>query len=342
MRIRTLAPTLALLVALAGCTAEVDTDQDVTATQEGGQADSGEAPAAPGGDPVPATGSPAPAEVTALLPFQFEGATLLPTGWTLPARQAGAVLLSGAQSEDAVTYSALGTDGTALWSVGRPAWSDQFALIGLGTDAVAVLLDGASSAEATASGFDAVTGEPLWGPVEVPGPFAGEGLVFGEDDGAASLALHPATGEAWDLGEGETPLATSGTSLITLDGDAVVARTPDGEAWRLPLAEAGLSGEVTARRDLPGLEGHVVLTSPDQVGALIDVASGAVVAQQVSGAVTDGVSVRPCTSFPVNCAAPCPAARSGRPTWARRVCWSARGACSPTWWTVPRSACATP
>lgn len=300
MRIRTLAPSVALLVALAGCTAEVETASGETEGQASSTAsspaedaggDTGDAAATPGGDPVFATDSPQPVEAVARMPFQFDGAALLPTGWTLPARQSSGMLLGGAQSEDALTYTALGTDGTALWTVGRPAWSTQFALTGVDSDlTVAVLLDGASSAEATASGFDAFSGERLWGPVEVPGPFAGEGLVFGEDDGAASLALDPATGEAWELDEGEAPLATAGATLISLVGEGVVARTADGEAWRLPLSDAGLSGEVTARRDLPGLEGHVVLTSPDQAGALIDVASGAVVAQDVSGAVTDGVS----------------------------------------------------
>ena len=78
----------------------------------------------------------------------------------------------------------------------------------------------------TASAYDLATGDPVWGPVELPGPHAGPGLVFQAPpegfmgESGEAVALDPSTGQRLDADGGRALGEFAGT-VVRATADAL-------------------------------------------------------------------------------------------------------------------------
>ena len=269
-------------------------------------------------EPEPAQVAPAPvvvdkpAEASGVspqnLPLPLAPFEVVATGWTEQPLERDGMFLgirSPVAPEDPLRFIATDSAGTVLWVAERPASCTGFALSRAGDRPVAVLTDLESTddavAQTTATAYDLATGDRLWGPVDVPGPHHGPGLVFSSSAPRAAVgetgprvALDPATGaivrdEADQPGTGVVG-EYDGVALTAADG-ALTATGPDGEQrWTLPLADAGIpdgSGVTSVAGARP--PGGTALVGPAgaQKGALIDLADGTVLASDVEDARRD-------------------------------------------------------
>jgi len=220
-----------------------------------------------------------------------------------------------------------------LWAAQRPVNCTGFAVT---TDvrgrARAVLGDlrtiDDSRAASTATTYDLKTGEAVWGPVEVPGPHRGPGLVFAappEEPGGETgpgVALDPTAGRVAAIESGPDGLRVlgeyHGVVLLTRP-DALAARdtTDDRELWRISLAEHGwTAASISAsRRAAPG-DGFALLATSDSTGALIDLHGGVVVDPTARDAGVDPTTGRSVILDDAGLHAFDPA---GRPLWSLSV-----------------------
>src|SRR5690606_134129 len=124
-------------------------------------------------------------EITeARVPYNLWGMVAVDPGWDTLPQHADGVFLAPSEDEDgqALTFTAVDEEGTILWTAQRPLSSSDFTLT---TDAdgraLAVLTDVATTDDALAgtpaTAYDLHTGEEVWGPVTVPGPHYGPGVV---------------------------------------------------------------------------------------------------------------------------------------------------------------------
>src|SRR5699024_6951654 len=161
---------------------------------------------------------------------------------------------------------------------------------------LAVLTDAETSDDdlsvTTASAYDLGSGEPVWGPVEVPGPHTGPGLVFEAPpegfmgDGGEAAVLDPTTGEPLE-GDGGVIGEFDGTVLRTA-GVEVIAETGSGAEWTSPLSELDADpSTLEAHAAAEAADGLALLDTGDGVGPLLDLASGDVLARDVHDAARD-------------------------------------------------------
>ena len=273
------------LGALAAC------EPDATESAPSGA----ETPAVPV-DPTPAlvgeqASAVAPAELR--LPLEMAVMIVVRPGWTAPPQQLDGIFLGHAEDGDALRFTAVDQDGTALWTARRPLGCEAAVLTrDDSARAVAVLTDRTADGVTTLTGYRLRGAEHLWGPVAVPGPPVGPGLLVAAADGSGRAVLDPGTGgtvqaEA-DLAGGRLLAEHLGTVLL-VDGEELVARdVPSGtERWRIPAPE-GLdlaTSEVSGRID--PTTSHAVLVGPDGTGALLDLAGGRVLADGITAAAHD-------------------------------------------------------
>ena len=252
-----------------------------------------EAPAVPV-DPAPALlGEQAiavdPAELR--LPLEMAVMIVVRPGWTAPPQQLDGIFLGHAEDGDALRFTAVDQDGTALWTAQRPLGHDAAVLTrDASARTVAVLADRTEAGETTLTGYRLRDAEQLWGPVTVPGPPVGPGLLVAAPDGTGRTALDAATGETV-LAEAELDgsrlLAEHHGTLLLADGAELVARDGEAERWRLPLPEAldasafHVSGRIDPTSDL------AVLVGPSGTDVLLDLAGGRLVAGDVTAAAHD-------------------------------------------------------
>lgn len=192
-----------------------------------------------------------------------EAPTIVDPGWDAAAMEAEDVFLSLHEGSSALEFRAVDSTGEMLWTATRPRVCSGFLVVGSSTGPVAVLMDQqASSAgdslETTASGFALSTGKQLWGPVEVPGPLLGSGLVFAGPpqefigQGGPRLALDPATGDRLAVEDEDSPrvVALLGEHLIRADGDTLFAEDLKGtRLWSRRASELGVSTDEV--REMP-------------------------------------------------------------------------------------------
>ena len=271
--------------ALAACTPE---------TPEGAPT-SADTPPAPV-DPMPALlGEQATVvdPATLRLPLEMLVMIVVEPGWTAAPQQLDGIFLGHRRDGDAVRFTAVDQDGTALWTARRPLGCEAAVLTrDDSARAVAVLTDRTADGVTTLTGYRLRGAEHLWGPVAVPGPPVGPGLLVAAADGSGRAVLDPGTGgtvqaEA-DLAGGRLLAEHLGTVLL-VDGEELVARdVPSGtERWRIPAPE-GLdlaTSEVSGRID--PTTSHAVLVGPDVTGALLDLAGGRVLADGITAAAHD-------------------------------------------------------
>lgn len=253
--------------------------------------------------PVPIGELAEAVDVTELrLPLEMIVMIVVDPGWTSTPLERDGIFLGYSDEGDRLRFRAADQDGTLLWEAQRPLSCTGFALTADAEGrAIAVLADTAASEaddEAlpamTMTGYDLRTAEALWGPTEVPGPQAGQGLVFAAPGdqpmgtGGPRIALSPATGEtalADEELDGGRILAEHAGTLVHTDGDDLVARAVAdagaGELWRIAMPagidpqRARIMSAIDSSTDL------TVLSGGEGPGVLLDLADGAVIADDV-------------------------------------------------------------
>lgn len=252
----------------------------------------------PARDPDPApqkVGRPAPAASApaATLPFTWARAPIVDPGWDdVPLERDGLFLgIHASRSQHTLRFVAVDSTGTIRWRAERPPTCSGYALSRAGNTPIAVLTDvGSDSGTVTASGYELATGRKIWGPVSVPGPYQGPGLVFAAPAPDSAMgttgprrALDPETGRTVAqeqpgrtrsvIGEYDgTVLISDGARLRALDTDSGTVRwtraIPHPGAWQSAAVE-------------PAPPGTALLRDGDQGAALIDIADGSVIDDHV-------------------------------------------------------------
>src|SRR5699024_11117068 len=151
-----------------------------------------------------------------------------------------------------------------------------------------------------ATAYDLFTGERTWGPVEVPGPHQGPGLVFAapseetEDDNGTRTVL--------DVDTGNTAVTDSDTSHTIGESHGIVhvaeselriaLETGDRrELWHMPLAEHAWETEsLRASPHPPPADGLVLIETSPSGGALLDLEEGVVLSETVQEAAVDTIT----------------------------------------------------
>lgn len=240
------------------------------------------------------------------LPHQLEEAPLLKPGWDSPPQQASGVYLAPGETEGILTFTAVDTDGTILWQAERPLSCTGFTLTNTGTQDLAVLTDLEPAEDSfgatTATAYNLETGEHVWGPVEVPGPHQGPGLVFASPpeehfgDLGPKVVLDPATGEVLYDEDNDTTAVIGeyhGTILVSDDGEIRAYTTPDQDhPWSLRLTDLGWPSEQIYSADStnPGSLTAALIGPETDRQALVDLGTGEIIADELRDAVQDPTS----------------------------------------------------
>lgn len=243
---------------------------------------------------------PALAEVGDLiLPIQSEGATLVDPGWETTPQSLASIFMSPVDAGGYLEFTAVDSRGQALWALERPLACAGFTLT-TGPDGVpiAVINDAVttdSSLSATsASAYDLRTGELVWGPVDVPGPHQGPGLVYAAPSEAAMgasgprMALSPITGEVLaDESDSEWSVVAEnhGTVLLS-DGNSFRALDADGAQLWESVLPAGLNDSQAAASTSLGA-GVQPLRAADGTLTIIELNGGKVLGDKVTSSAVD-------------------------------------------------------
>ncbi|MBO0595801.1 hypothetical protein I2485_13205 [Nesterenkonia sp. E16_7] len=256
-------------------------------------------------DPVPVQSPAEEVDLDAIqLPVHLSDFVSVDPGWDTPPQVHDGVFLGPREEDGRLVLSAVSADGTVLWTAQRPLSCTGFALTSAGDRALAVLTDvdppnspQDSSITTTASAYDLHTGEPVWGPVEVPGPHQGPGLVFAEPHEepmggtGRRVALDPETGERSPDGDhvvGEF----FGTTVTARDGE-LIASDSEGQLWRAPSSSPSATPDPEipispATNRLP--PGTALLGSPADGYDLWDLSGGELLAEGIQDAMFDLMS----------------------------------------------------
>lgn len=232
------------------------------------------------------------------LPTQFDQLVTIEPAWDLPIQRGGSVFLSAEETDRALVFRAVDSSGTVRWSAERPLACAGFVVTrdADGRD-LAVLTDAEASDDdlsvTTASAYDLGSGEQVWGPVEVPGPHTGPGLVFEAPpegfmgEGGESRALDPTTGESRDEAGGRTIGEFDGT-ILRVQGDGVVTGTSaSGDEWSAPLSGLDSDGSALEANAAAEADGLALLDTGSGAGPLLDLESGEVLADDVHDVARD-------------------------------------------------------
>ncbi|TDS82947.1 hypothetical protein [Nesterenkonia aurantiaca] len=228
-------------------------DQDPSA-----EAESTHSPGSLDPDPVPVQSPAEEVDLDAIrLPVHLTDLVSVDPGWDTPPQVHDGVFLGPREEEGRLVFSAVSADGTLLWTAQRPLSCTGFALTSAGDRALAVLTDvdpenspDDTSITTTATAYDLHTGEPVWGPVEVPGPHQGPGLVFAEPHeepmGGTDqrVALDPETGERIP-DRGHVVGEFFGITVTARDGE-FIASGSEGQLWRAPSSNTSTTPDPEA------------------------------------------------------------------------------------------------
>jgi len=234
------------------------------------------------------------------VPVDLHDATYYSTPWDAEPKAADGVMIGLGQHDDDLRFTAVRADGAELWHADRPLACAGYTVAMAGDRGVAVLNDSEADDDGTlrttATAYDLHTGESVWGPVEVPGPNYGPGLVYAgapeEYFGDAGPLI------ALDARTGKTMFTESDSSRIIGEFDGVLVRTDtrmlvgqsgDGERlWAIDAAD--LPWPLESAVSVPGVDpdDRWAVIGPDQgAGVLIDTRTGRIHARRVTEAVGD-------------------------------------------------------
>lgn len=249
-------------------------------------------------DPRP-VGTPAPDDAgpDLLLPPSHGGARVVDPGWDALPLESGGVYLAPVVEDDRVIFTAVSEEGTVLWTAERPMLCSAFIVTASDDGPLAILMDISAGeltmSETTISAYDLNTGAKRWGPVDVPGPHVGPGLVFAAPppesmgDGGPRRAIDPATGNTIADESEDTDSTILGESdgvVLLVDERSLVARTAEGpELWSLSSGDLG--------QPLDGLRTISVVQNAQDLVLLGDRAAGATLVSLTEG-VIEGRGVR--------------------------------------------------
>lgn len=249
------------------------------------------------------------------VPLQFTHQSVVAPGWQTPPHGADGVFLSAGHDDDVLTFRAVDDTGTILWEAERPLSCTGFTLTTADDTSYAVLTDIDADVQTfgrtVAAAYDLHTGEQAWGPVDVPGPHQGPGTVFAAPPEASmgasgpKVVLDSATGVVL-IDERETPeveiLGEFHGIVLLMTNDQVQAHSatklaesgPYAKAlWTIPVAEYGWEAEklsALSPTPNPGATEHagaVLLGTDDTDRALVTLADGQVIADQLADAGQD-------------------------------------------------------
>lgn len=236
------------------------------------------------------------------LPPSFDDALIFDPGWDVPPLESHGVYLAPVVEEDRVIFTAVSEEGTVLWTAERPMLCSAFVVTASEDGPLAVLMDITAGESAmsvtTVSAYDLRTGTKRWGPVDVPGPHLGPGLVFAASPPATigetgpRLAIDPATGNTLADESEEDGLIILGESdgIVLLADDAnLVARTGEEPAlWSLPLADLDQSSdELRTGSGVQSDHGLTLLGDRTTGATLMNRIEGTITAHGVHGAALD-------------------------------------------------------
>ncbi len=263
-----------------------------------------------GSDPTPTNRTLEQIDTATIsLPTGLGDAGVLQPGWDLPPQELDGVFVGQSMGESGwLEFTAVDERGEILWLAERPPSCTGFALAR--TDdgrPLAILTNLVATTDAiatpTATAFDLRTGEEIWGPIEVTGPYKGPGLVFAAvpegfmGDTGKKIALNPSTGDIIATEDEHTTRRIVGEfqgALISVDAEHLMAERPNGDGtletlWSLPLAEFGWDHvEISnqARRIDLG-DQHIVIPSGDNSLAVLELEAGTVVVNHTRDAAFD-------------------------------------------------------
>lgn len=284
----------------------------------GSGGDSSQGQTLPDYDPAPAQVNSPATEVKKdelRVPLQFTHQSLVAPGWQTPPHGADDVFLSAGHNDDILTFRAVDDTGTILWEAQRPLSCTGFTLTSSDKGTYAVLTDIDADVQTfghtVATGYDLHTGEQIWGPVDVPGPHQGPGTVFAAPPEASmgasgpKVVLHPATGAVL-VDERETAEVKilgefHGTVLLVADGQvqahSASQLADDGASaeplWAMPVDDYDWETErlsaiaPTPNPSVAEQAGAVLIGTNDSDRALVNLADGQVIADQLSDAGQD-------------------------------------------------------
>lgn len=238
------------------------------------------------------------------LPAQFAASRIVDPGWVITPQYADGVYLAAGERDELLEFTAVDIEGDVLWAVQRPASCSGFAVT---TDSlgrtIAVLGDTQTTDQAlagtTATAYDLATGDHLWGPVMVPGPLQGPGLVFAAPpdsfmgETGPRIAVNATTGDrAAEESGGVQIIGEYHGTVLTTENKSLIARGSTGdELWRISLADQGWSAAAlqTTRSASVGKK-LALLTVSDTHSALVDLHTGAVLSETARGAAVDSAT----------------------------------------------------
>jgi len=225
------------------------------------------------------------------IPEPFDDLEIVDPGWVTEVQYRDGVYLAAIERDGVLEYTAVDEGGTVLWAVERPASCTGFVVTANEDgDPIAVLSDlqttDKSLTAATASGYDLMTGEHVWGPVEVPGVYQGPGVIFadppqgGMGETGPRVALDPTSGAvaASEMSdEGIRVLGEYyGVVLITEDEQLIARDAGDKtELWSLSLTEHDWNAEdIRAALDPVAGDRFVKVIISNSASAIIDLQNG--------------------------------------------------------------------
>jgi len=239
-----------------------------------------------------------------LLPTQFEQLVTVEPAWDLPVESGADIMLSAEETDRALIFQAVDSTGSVVWTAERPRNCSGFVVTEdadgrelavltdteAGTDAVSVL---------TASAYDLATGEPVWGPVELPGPHAGPGLVFQAPpegfmgDSGEAIGLDPSTGQQLSADDGRVLGEFAGT-VVRAGTDSLTGSRGSGEVlWEIPaddLGEEVSTADLSVSPQTSAAPGLILLDTGSGTGPLIGLDTGAVLAPAARDAARDAAT----------------------------------------------------
>lgn len=240
------------------------------------------------------------------MPAAFSDTVTRDPGWDAQPQLGDGVYVGLRDTGDALEFSAVDHAGRMLWATERPRICSGFVVSSTDDHSVAVLMDVESTSSELsaprASAYDLRTGRDEWGPVPVPGPHRGPGLVFAAPprgfigEAGARVALDPATGSVLaderEL-DGASIIGEYDGIAVTADAESVRARTTTGEVWALSLSALGWNDADPRDRAVRAIgEGRALFERADGTSALVDLRGGVILTTAVRDAVsTDDVTV---------------------------------------------------
>lgn len=239
-----------------------------------------------------------------LLPTQFDQLVTVEPAWDLPVQFGENIALSAEETDHSLVFHAVDSTGAVLWSAERPRNCSGFVVT---EDAegreLAVLTDTEPGSDAiavlTASAYDLATGDPVWGPVELPGPHAGPGLVFQAPpegfmgESGEAVALDPSTGQRLDADGGRALGEFAGT-VVRATADALTGSRGNGEVlWEIPadgLGDGVAIADLSVSPRTVAATGLLLLDTGSGTGPVLDLATGTVLASAARDAAQDAGS----------------------------------------------------